>query len=136
MALLRLAALTGDELYKSRATDTLESFAGIVEHFGLYAASYGLALRRAVSGTAQVCVMGEDVRAEELESAALRPFAANKSVVRVRDLKSLPPALMETLPHLPKADGSMAVLCRGSSCLPPVRTVEDLKQLLVVGSSL
>jgi uncharacterized protein YyaL (SSP411 family) len=136
MALLRLAALTGDELYESRATDTLESFAGIVEHFGLYAASYGLALRRAVSGTAQVCVMGEDVRAEELESAALRPFAANKSVVRVRDLKSLPPALMETLPHLPKADGSMAVLCRGSSCLPPVRTVEDLKQLLVVGSSL
>jgi hypothetical protein len=133
MALLRLAALTGEELYGSRARDTLETFAGVVEHFGLYAASYGLALRRAVSGTLQVCVIGEDARAQELEAAALRPFAANKSVVRVRDLSSLPPALAETLPHLPKSESSVAVVCRGNSCLPPVRTVEELKQLLVVG---
>jgi uncharacterized protein YyaL (SSP411 family) len=41
MALLRLAALTGENLYEARAVDTLETFAGIVEHFGLYAASYG-----------------------------------------------------------------------------------------------
>ena len=127
MALLRLAALTGEDFYETRATDTLETFAGIVEHFGLYAASYGLALQRAVSGTVQVCVVGEDARAEELEAAALRPFAANKSMVRVRDLSALPPALAETLPHLPKSDGSVAVVCQGSSCLPPVGTVEELR---------
>jgi uncharacterized protein YyaL (SSP411 family) len=134
MALLRLAALTGEGLYEGRATDTLESFAGIVEHFGLYAASYGLALQRAVSGTVQVCVIGDDARAEELEAAALRPYAANKSVVRLRDLSALPPALAETLPHLPKSEGSVGVVCRGSSCLPPVGTVEELKQMIVVGS--
>jgi uncharacterized protein YyaL (SSP411 family) len=44
-------ALTGDERYRTLAMTTLETFAGIVEHFGLYAASYGLALRRALEPT-------------------------------------------------------------------------------------
>jgi len=122
--------LTGENLYETRATDTLETFAGIVEHFGLYAASYGLALQRAVSGTTMVCVIGDDARAEELTAAALRPFAVNKSVAKVKDLNALPPALMETLPHLPKTGGSVAVICRGNSCLPPVETAEELKKLL------
>jgi len=130
MALLRLAALTGEDLYESRAKDTLETFAGIVEHFGLYAASYGLALQRAVSGTTMVCVLGEDSRAEELAAAALRPFAASKSVAKVKDLNVLPPALAETLPHLPKKDGSVAVVCRGNSCLPPVETIEELQKVV------
>jgi uncharacterized protein YyaL (SSP411 family) len=47
--LLRLYALSGEVLYRRRAQETLENFAGIVEHFGLYAASYGLALRRLVA---------------------------------------------------------------------------------------
>jgi len=133
MALLRLAALSGENLYETRATDTLETFAGIVEHFGLYAASYGLALQHAVSGTTMVCVIGGDAHAEELAAAALRPFAANKSVVRVQDLNALPPALMETLPHLPKKEGSVAVVCRGNSCLPPVETVVELKKVMEDG---
>jgi uncharacterized protein YyaL (SSP411 family) len=133
MALLRLAALTGEDRYESRAKDTLETFAGVVEHFGLYAASYGLALRRAVSGTVQVCVLGEDAQAGELLAAALRPFAANKSVARIHDINALPPALEETLPQLPKLDGSVAVVCRGNSCLPPVGTVAELKQMFVFG---
>jgi len=127
MALLRLAALTGEELYESRARDTLETFAGIVEHFGLYAASYGLALRRAISGTTMVCVLGEDAAAEELIAAGLRPFAANKSVAWVRDMNGLPPVLKETLPHLPKQERSVAVVCRGNSCLPPVQTATELR---------
>jgi len=134
MVLLRMAALTGEDFYETRAKDTLETFAGIVEHFGLYAASYGLALRRAVSGTTMICVIGDDERAEELAAAALRPFAANKSVARVRDMIALPPALAETLPHLPGSDHSVAIVCRGKSCMPPVGTAEDLKQLLALSS--
>ena len=42
--LLRLEALNGREDYAEKAQETLETFAGVVEHFGLYAASYGLAL--------------------------------------------------------------------------------------------
>jgi uncharacterized protein YyaL (SSP411 family) len=126
--LLRLHALTGDELYRTRALDTLETFAGVVEHFGLYAASYGLALRRAVEGTTMVCVLGDDTLADELAAAALRPFAVAKSVVRLTraQLAALPPALAETLPNLPLGEGSVAVVCRGNTCLPPVGNSEEL----------
>ena len=42
--LLRLETLSGRREYREIAEDTLGCFAGIVEHFGLYAGSYGLAL--------------------------------------------------------------------------------------------
>jgi uncharacterized protein YyaL (SSP411 family) len=128
--LLRLYALTDEKLYQTRALETLETFAGVVEHFGLYAASYGLALQRAIKGATTVCVIGDDTLADELEAAALVGFAVEKSVVRLRDLGQLPPALAETLPHLPKGDGSVAVVCKGMSCLPPVKTVEGLQSAL------
>jgi uncharacterized protein YyaL (SSP411 family) len=127
--LLRLASLTDDAQYAERAEDTLEAFSGVVEHFGLYAASYGLALRRAVAGAEQVCVIGDDARAEELERAALQGFAVNRSVVRLRAMGELPPALAETLPHLAVGE-SVAVVCRGNVCLPPVGTVEELESVV------
>jgi uncharacterized protein YyaL (SSP411 family) len=133
-ALLRLAALTLEEEYQKRAIETLETFAGIVEHFGLYAASFGLALRRAVEGLEQVCVVGDGARAEELFSAAMARFAANRSVIRLRwdQLGALPPALAETLPNLPKREGSVAVVCRGGACLPPIESAEQLQAVLEI----
>ncbi|WP_158822997.1 thioredoxin domain-containing protein [Granulicella sp. S156] len=126
--LLRLAALTNREVYNTRAQETLETFAGVVEHFGLYAASYGLALRRAVESSTQICIAGSDDQARELEIAAIFGFAVNKSVVRVGH--DLPPALAETLPNLPSVEGSYAVVCKGNTCLPPVQTVEALREAL------
>jgi hypothetical protein len=130
--LLRLGSLTGEVVYETRAQETLETFAGVVEHFGLYAASYGLALRRAVAGSVQVCVIGEDAAAEELAAAAMKTYAVNKSVVRLltAQLGELPPALAETLPFLPPYEGSVAVVCRGNTCLPPVASVEELRAAL------
>jgi uncharacterized protein YyaL (SSP411 family) len=132
--LLRLAALTGDAVYETRAQETLETFAGVVEHFGLYAASYGLALRRAVAGSVQVCVIGDDDVAEVLAAIAMARYAVNKSVIRLRreQLGSLPPALAETLPFLPAFAGSVAVVCRGNTCLPPVQSAEELLVALAV----
>ncbi|HMG03403.1 MAG TPA: thioredoxin domain-containing protein [Edaphobacter sp.] len=130
--LLRLEALNGRDDYAAKALETLETFAGIVEHFGLYAASYGLSLQRMVQGTVQVCVIGDDQQARELEAAALARYAVNKSVIRLRrdQLASLPPALAETLPHLPglkdAASESIAVVCTHKGCLPPVKTADDL----------
>lgn len=130
--LLRLEALNGREDYAAKALETLETFAGIVEHFGLYAASYGLSLQRMVQGTVQVCVIGDDQQARELEAAALARYAVNKSVIRLRrdQLASLPPALAETLPHLPglkdAASESIAVVCTHKGCLPPVKSADDL----------
>ena len=136
--LLQLAALTDDasgmQTYKDRAQETLETFAGIVEHFGLYAASYGLALRRSIEAPMQVCVIGEDALADELAATAMARYAVNKTLIRFRweQLTALPPALAETLPHLPGMEGSVAVVCKGNTCLPPVKTAEEL--LIAIGS--
>ncbi|GAC1358224.1 MAG: thioredoxin domain-containing protein [Acidobacteriaceae bacterium] len=128
--LMRLEALNGNVEYALKAQETMETFAGVVEHFGLYAASYGLALQRLVQRAVQVCVIGEedDPEARRLEAVALARYAVNKSVVRLRpeQLKALPPALAETLPHLAEMEGSFAMLCDGNSCLPPVRTADEL----------
>ena len=76
----------------------------------------------------QVCVIGDDALADELEVVAMARYAVNKSVVRLTraQLATLPPALKETLPHLPETEGSVAVICKGASCLPPVKSVEEL----------
>jgi uncharacterized protein len=128
--LLRLEALNGREDYAVKALETLETFAGVVEHFGLYAASYGLALQRMVQRAVQICVIGDDAAARRLEAVALARYAVNKSVIRLRrdQLGALPRALAETLPHLPglKGEGSFAVVCSGKGCLPPVSTVDEL----------
>jgi uncharacterized protein YyaL (SSP411 family) len=130
--LLRLEALNGREDYTVKSLETLETFAGIVEHFGLYAASYGLALQRLVQRAIQICVLGDDADARRLEAVALARYAVNKSVIRFRrdQLSDLPPVLAETLPQLPDlrdaASPSFAVVCNGRGCLPPVRTVDEL----------
>ena len=131
--LLRLAALTNDAGYETRARDTLETFAGVVEHFGLYAASYGVALRRLIEPAVQMCIVGEDRVAEELFYAAMARFMVNKSVIRLNasQLQALPPALAETLPHAPAGAASFAVVCKGNVCLPPVSTPAELEAALV-----
>src|SRR6202000_693075 len=65
MLLLRLHGLNDREDYAAKALGRLETFAGIVEHFGLFAASYGLALQRMVQGPVEICVIGDDVAARE-----------------------------------------------------------------------
>jgi len=73
-------------------------------------------------------VIGDDDVAEVLAATAMARYAVNKSVVRLRkeQLDRLPPALAETLPFLPSVEGSVAVVCRGNSCLPPVGTAGEL----------
>ncbi len=135
-ALLRLHGLSGDEALRELAEDTLECFAGIVEQFGLYAASYGLALERLLLPPVQVVVIGSDDAARRLAASATARFAVNKSVLRLtREQVSedkLPPVLAETLPHLPQLTeaGSFVVVCRGNACLPPVRDAEELLRAL------
>jgi uncharacterized protein YyaL (SSP411 family) len=131
MLLVRLAELTGRDDLRGRAQATLECFAGVVEHFGLHCASYGLALRRMVLPPVQVVVLGADGAADALERAALKGFAVNKSVVRLREAGRLPPSLAETIPHLPRQEGSFAVVCRGFACGLPVTAVEELAAQLL-----
>ncbi len=135
-ALLRLYALTGDEALRELAEDTLEAFGGVAGQFGLYAASYGLALERYLLPATQVAVVGEDERAHALAAAAGRPWAVTRSVIRLNRAQAtaegLPPVLAETLPFLPwLGEGeSFAVVCKGQTCLPPVRDEAGLRAAL------
>jgi uncharacterized protein len=136
IALLRLEALSGGEDFRKMAHETLESFAAIVEHIGLYAGTYGLALELLLLAPAQVVVIGAGQEARKLAAMATARHAVNKSVIVLRPeqvtAENLPPALAETLPNLPELGGGkpFAVVCRGMSCLPPTDNSETLLESL------
>ncbi len=46
IALLRLHHLSGDATYRDKAELTLETFAGVAEQYGIFAATYGIAVAR------------------------------------------------------------------------------------------
>ncbi|MGA3046025.1 MAG: thioredoxin domain-containing protein [Terracidiphilus sp.] len=140
-ALLSLEALSGRKEYRDIAEATLASFAGIVEHFGLYAGSYGLALERLLLDPVQVVVVGSGPEAEALEAGAVARFAANKMVIRIDSSRlipgGIPEALAETLlvdnrlsVPAPRGAEAFALVCRGRNCLPPIADAEALRKAL------
>jgi uncharacterized protein len=135
-ALLRLEALSGKQEFREIAEDTLGAFAGIVEHFGLYAGSYALALTRLLTDPVQAVVVGRGAEAGNLEALATARFAVNKTVIRLqaRQLKAetLPEVLAETLVHVPHPEGASAwaLVCRGRTCLPPISRSDELLEAL------
>ncbi|MGH9604082.1 MAG: thioredoxin domain-containing protein [Terracidiphilus sp.] len=139
-ALLRLEALSGRSDYRRIAEETLASFAGIAEHFGLYAGSYGLALERLLLDPVQVIVVGSGLEAERLEALAVARYAVNKSVMRIAPFRlvpgGIPEALAETLLQVPAPAGAevWALVCRGRTCLPPVTDGEALLKALAPDS--
>jgi hypothetical protein len=133
-ALLRLEALSGRKEYRDIAEDTLACFAGIVEHFGLYAGSYGLALERLLLDPVQVIVVGSGAEAERLEATAVARYAVNKTVMRIETSRlvagGIPEALAETLLQMPARAEAWALVCRGRTCLPPVTDAEALLEAM------
>jgi len=136
-ALLRLEALSGKTEFREIAEDTLGSFAGIVEHFGLFAGSYALALARLLLEPIQIVVVGEDANADQLEALALAGFAVNKTVIRLHAhqliAENLPEALAETVPQVPHPEDAWTLVCRGRTCLPPIRSSEELLEAIGSG---
>jgi uncharacterized protein YyaL (SSP411 family) len=135
-ALVRLEALSGRTQYREIAEDTLASFGGIVEHFGLYAGSYGLALERFLLDPVQVAIVGSGKAADALEATATMGAAVNKTVLRFAPAQltatNLPEGLAETLLQVPAPTGSeaWALVCRGRTCFPPITDAEELLRVL------
>ena len=139
IALVRMHAFTGDDRYRAFAKKTLEAFAGIAPQYGLFAATYGLAATLFAHHPVQVVITGDsiDPAAQALEAAAHRVYRFGKSVLRVppeTPQLHLAGALKETLPHLPK-DKSLAIVCSGSTCLPPTSDPKQLIALLENGAT-
>jgi uncharacterized protein YyaL (SSP411 family) len=137
MALTRMHAYTDDPQYHDWAKKTLEAFAGVAPQYGLFAATYGLAAMLFAEHPTQVVITGiaGDQAALGLEDAANSVFRLGKAVLRVMpgaSLDNLPIALRQTLPHLPK-DKAQALVCAGTTCLPPTSDAEELKRILQKG---
>lgn len=136
IALMRLYAYTNQPSYRQKAEQTLELLAGLAGKFGIFAATYGIAAVHFTQPHAQVVVLGDDAMAEQLYAVAAGFFGFDKAVLKLAANKAvpqnLPPALAETIPQLPAiAEGkSVAVVCSGFSCQPPVSNPEQLRHIL------
>jgi uncharacterized protein YyaL (SSP411 family) len=132
----RLYAYTGNALYRERAEQTLEAFAGIAPQYGLFATTYGLASLLHVRHPLQVVITGpgDDPRAMALEQAAQSIYRFGKAVLRATperiSTNGLAPALEQTIPHL-RAEAPQALVCVETTCQPPVTEPEKLKALLL-----
>ena len=138
IALLRLYALTNQASYREKAEATLELPASLAGKFGIFAASYAIAAVHLLSPHTQVVIVGDDAVADQLRAVASGFFALPKTVLQLAASKvvseNLPPALAETIPHLPvlKEGKSAAIVCSGFSCQPPVMDPEQLRRSLEV----
>jgi len=132
----RLDALADREDFGDKAAATLALFAPKAGQYGLFAATYGLALIHHLRAPIDVVVVGgaEDERTRHLLRAAYeaprngkRVFALEPGTVQARDL---PAGLASTLPGLPFDGVPVALVCEGSACRAPVQTPAALRELL------
>jgi uncharacterized protein YyaL (SSP411 family) len=141
MVLDRLDVLADREDFGEKAEATLALFASKGGQYGLFAATYGLALMHHLRAPVDVVVVGPagDHRTVSLLHAAYdapragkRVFAFDPDIVKARHL---PAGLITTLPELPLDGVPVALVCAGSVCHPPVQTPDALRELLVPKSA-
>ena len=136
IALLRMYSLSNDESYAKKAEKTLEVFAGLAEQYGIFAATYGIACVYFSQPHTQVVIVGSGESADSLCTAAVSPFALNKTVLRLTEnelaAQNLPPALAATISSFPApaAGHAVAVVCSGLTCQPPVSDAAQLSTVL------
>jgi len=141
VALMRLHHYTGDGAYRDKAEQTLETFAGVAQQFGIFAATYGVAVLHLLDKPVMIVVIaGEDGNGDSLEEAATAQFRFTETSLRLAANQvvpsNLPPMLAATLPHLPQLSSgkSFAVVCSGSSCQPPVFDAAGLRETVRAAS--
>jgi uncharacterized protein len=136
IALLRLHAYTNDADLHDKAEQTIEIIAGLAGQYGLFAATYGIAAVHLTHPHTQIVIVGNDELAVRLYNAAVAPYSATKVVLELAANKAvpqnLPPALAGTIPQLPavKEEKTVAVVCSGFACQPPIADPEELSRSL------
>ncbi|HET9182363.1 MAG TPA: thioredoxin domain-containing protein [Candidatus Angelobacter sp.] len=136
IALLRLHVYSNNRKYRDVAESTLAAFAGIAEHYGLFASTYGIALDMYLHPHTQVVIAGSGEQAEKLRAAAARSFSLNRSVLHLPEgevvPQMLPPAFAETIPNIPgvREGRPVAVVCSNFTCKPPISDPVELGKAL------
>jgi uncharacterized protein YyaL (SSP411 family) len=136
IALLRLHAYTNDAGLREKAEQTIELIAGLAGQYGLFAATYGIAAVRLSNPHTQIVIVGSDELADRLYNVAVAPYSTGKAVLKLAANRAvsqnLPPALAETIPQLPAIQGekTVAVVCSGFTCKPPIFDPDELTRSL------
>jgi uncharacterized protein YyaL (SSP411 family) len=136
IALLRLHAYTNDKNLRDKAEQTIEVIAGLAAQYGLFVATYGIAAVHLAHPHTQIVIVGNDELAGRLYNAAVAPYSASKAVLKLSANQAvpqnLPPALAETIPQLPavREEKTVAVVCSGFTCQPPISDPEELPRSL------
>ena len=84
----------------------------------------------------QIVIVGSDELADQFYDAGVASYSAGKAVLKLAANKAvaqnLPPALAETIPQLPavKEGKTVAVVCSGFTCQPPLSDPEELTESL------
>lgn len=123
-ALVRLAALTGDEQWRETAVRALRSFAGTYRGWGQFASSYANAVARALSEPLAITVVGpaEDPTASALWNTARAIDDPGRSVQRISPDDG---ARLEQLGFPP--DRVAAYVCVGTVCSAPLMDEGSLR---------
>jgi len=136
LVLDRLAHLAERPDFRDKAESTLDLFATKAAEYGLFAATYALALVNHFRPPVEVVVVGKpgDTRTQELLRTAHQTARAGKHVLAFEPdaVKNgtLPPGLAATLPHLPLDGNPVALVCVGTSCRPPVASSDALRSAI------
>lgn len=109
---LRLAALTGEERYRSQAESILAIYSKTYGKSGSFATSYVRAVRRFLSTPSSLTVIGTVAKTQDFREAARR----------------LPDPLLCVRTIGPQHDARApgAYLCRGTTCAAPAHSAADL----------
>ncbi len=132
----RLDVLADREDFGEKAAATLALFAPKAGQYGLFAATYGLALLHHLRAPVDVVVVGgaDDDRTRSLLRAAYDAPRAGKRVFALEpgtvQSRNLPAGLAATLPQLPFDGVPIALVCEGSACRAPVQTPAAVRELL------
>jgi uncharacterized protein YyaL (SSP411 family) len=130
-ALLRLAALTGDERWRETAVRALRSFVGSYRDWGQFASSYANAMARALTEPLTITVVGpkDDETARALWSAARSVDDPARSIQRI--VPDDDAARLEEL-GFPR-DRTAAYVCIGTTCSAPLTDEGSLRRELERG---
>ncbi len=131
--LLRLAAFTGNSLYRERAEQVLGSLTTILtrfpQGFGRLLCAADLALAR----MKELALVGDPARSDtqELRAVALRPYRPYLVVAHMSPGDTLAPTLTPLLHDRGLIEGkATAYVCEGFTCRLPVTEADDLRQQL------
>jgi hypothetical protein len=136
LVLDRLAHLADRPDFREKAEATLALLASRAGEYGLFAATYALALRSHLCLPTEIVVVGaaEDERTGKLLRVAYQSPRAGKRVLAFEPETvkkgELPAGLAATLANLPFDGEPAALVCVGTACQPPVHTPEALAAAL------